>query len=79
LQHFGEAAKRTTALMQAYKFPDAASPEERQLVEQFRVRYQAQLKNAPDPQAPCDAKGKQKRYFRFDNFIRAMVYQELKA
>ena len=79
LQHFGEAAKRTTALMQAYKFPDAASPKERQLVEQFRVRYQAQLKNAPDPQAPCDAKGKQKRYFRFDNFIRAMVYQELKA
>lgn len=79
LQHFGEAAKRTTALMQAYKFPESASPKELEKVEQYRLRFQAQLKNAPDQQAPRDAKGKQKKYHRFDNFIRAMIYQELKA
>lgn len=79
LQHFGEAAKRTTALIYAYKFPDIASDEQRALLEQYRLRFESQLKGAPDPQAPLDKEGKQKRYFRFDNFIRAMIYQELKA
>ena len=79
LQHFGEAAKRTTALIYAYKFPDTASDEQRELLEQFRRRFESQLKGAPDPQAPLNKEGKQKYYFRFDNFIRAMIYQELKA
>ena len=79
LQHFGEAAKRTTALIYAYKFPDTASDEQRQLLEQFRRRFESQLKGTPDPQAPLDKEGRQKRYFRFDNFIRAMIYQELKS
>ena len=79
LQHFGEAAKRTTALIYAYKFPDTASDEQRALLDQYRLRFESQLKGAPDPQAPLDQKGKQKHYFRFDNFIRAMIYQELKS
>ena len=79
LQHFGEAAKRTTALIYAYKFPDTASEEQRALLEQFRLRFESQLKGAPDPQAPSDKAGRQKHYFRFDNFIRAMIYQELKS
>ena len=79
LQHFGEAAKRTTALIYAYKFPDTASEEQRTLLDQYRLRFESQLKGAPDPQAPLDKKGKQKHYFRFDNFIRAMIYQELKS
>ena len=29
-------------------------------------------------QAPLGKDGKQRHYFRFDNFIRAMIYQELK-
>ena len=78
LQHFGEAAKRTTALIYAYKFPDTASDEQRALLDQYRLRFESQLKGAPDPQAPLDKSGKQKHYFRFDNFIRAMIYQELK-
>ena len=78
LQHFGEAAKRTTALIYAYKFPDSASDEQRALLDQYRLRFESQLKGAPDPQAPLDKSGKQKHYFRFDNFIRAMIYQELK-
>ena len=79
LQHFGEAAKRTTALIYAYKFPDTASDEQRALLDQYRRRFESQLKGAPDPQAPTDKSGKQKHYFRFDNFIRAMIYQELKV
>ena len=78
LNHFGEAAKRTTALIYAYKFPDTASDEQRSLLEDYRRRFEAQLKGAPDPQAPLNKEGKQKYYFRFDNFIRAMIYQELK-
>ena len=79
LQHFGEAAKRTTALIYAYKYPDTASDEQRTLLEQYRLRFESQLKGTPDPQAPLDKEGKQKHYFRFDNFIRAMIYQELKS
>lgn len=79
LQHFGEAAKRTTALIYAYKFPDTATEEQRTLLDQYRRRFESQLKGAPDPQAPLDKEGKQKHYFRFDNFIRAMIYQELKS
>lgn len=78
LQHFGEAAKRTTALIYAYKFPDTASEEQRELLEQYRLRFESQLKGTPDPQAPTAKDGKQKHYYRFDNFIRAMIFQELK-
>jgi len=78
LQHFGEAARRTTELIYAYKFPDTASEEQRELLEQYRRRFQSQLNGNPDPQAPVGKDGKQKHYFRFDNFIRAMIYQELK-
>ena len=79
LQHFGEAAKRTTALIYAYKFPDTASDEQRTILENYRRRFESQLKGQPDPQAPLDKAGKQKYYFRFDNFIRAMIYQDLKS
>ena len=79
LQHFGEAAKRTTALIYAYKFPDTASDEQRALLEQYRRRFESQLKGAADLQAPLDKSGRQKHYFRFDNFVRAMIYQELKS
>ena len=78
LQHFGEAAKRTTALIYAYKFPDTASDEQRALLDQYRLRFEVQLEGNPDPQAPLNKEGKRKHYFRFDNFIRAIIYQELK-
>lgn len=79
LQHFGEAAKRTKLLINAYKFPETATDEQRTLLEQYRLRFETQLNGYPDPQAPFDKKtGKQKHYFRFDNFIRAMIFQELK-
>jgi hypothetical protein len=79
LQHFGEAAKRTTALMHAFKFPDTATDEQRTLLDSFRRRFEAQVDGNPDPQAPLMKDGHQKRYYRFDNFIRAMIYQDLKS
>ena len=78
LQHFGNAAKRTTALMQAFKNPDQASEEEQALVQQYLSRFYKQLKGDADPQAPTDKSGKQRHYYRFDNFVRAMIFQELK-
>lgn len=79
LQHFGEAAKQTTQLIRAYKFPDQASDEEKTCVQEFLNRFNKQLKGSADPQAPYDKSGKQKHYYRFDNFMRAMIYQELKS
>ncbi len=78
LQHFAEAARQTTALLAALK-PDA-TPTEQQLAEidAYRQRFQAQLRKKPDPMAPLGRDGKLKRYHRFDNFVRAMKYQELK-
>ena len=78
LQHFGAAAKRTTALILAFKLPETATAEDRELVNQYYQRFQAQLKGNADLQAPFNKDGKQKHYHRFDNFIRAMIYQELK-
>lgn len=78
LQLFGQAARQTAALLSALK-PDA-DPTEQQLeeIEAYRQRFQSQLRKKPDPMAPLGPDGKPKRYHRFDNFIRAMKYQELK-
>ena len=78
LQRFGNAAKQTTALLHAYKFPNTATPEQLELIEQFRRRFQAQINGPADLQAPLDSEGHPKHYYRFDNFVRAMIYQELK-
>ncbi|MBO4361303.1 MAG: hypothetical protein J6T76_00770 [Paludibacteraceae bacterium] len=78
LRHFGEAAKRTTALLSALKPEANPTPEQLARIEAYRQRFQAQLRKYPDPQAPIGADGKAKRYHRFDNFIRAMIYQDLK-
>ncbi len=78
LQHFGEAAKQTTALLSALKPDDSPTAEQLALLDDYRRRFQAQLRKQPDPQAPLDRDGKPKRYHRFDNFVRAMIYQELK-
>ena len=58
--------------------------EARALIEDFRLRYQAQLPNTrgkhPDPKAPIDPKtGKGKQYAQFPAFIRAMLYHSLKS
>ena len=63
--------------------PKTLSREEAQaLYADYLRRYKAQLPNTrgtrPDPQAPKDkATRKPKRYYRLDNFIRSMVYQQL--
>jgi len=79
LQLFGRAAKQTTELLSALK-PDAA-PTDEQLarINDYRTRFQAQLRGKADPQAPLDKSGQPKRYHRFDNFVRAMIFQALKS
>lgn len=78
LQHFGEAAKRTTALLGALKSDTEPTGEQLERLDNYRQRFQAQLRKHADPQAPLDCNGKPKRYYRFDNFVRAMIYQEMK-
>ena len=45
----------------------------------YKRRYQKQLGRTADPLAPTDRTGKRRRYYRLDNFIRAMIYHQLKA
>lgn len=64
--------------------PDFYTLEEAQsLYARFHERYLAQLparRTKPDPQAPLDpVTGTPKRYAQFPNFIRAMLYLELKS
>lgn len=79
LQLFGRAAKQTTELLSALK-PDA-TPTDEQLarLNDYRTRFQAQLRGNADPQAPLDKSGQPKHYHRFDNFVRAMIFQSLKS
>ena len=77
IRHFGEASKQAKVLNDAFKSQDFASDEQRALVEQYRTRFLAQLKGKADSQAPRDKEGKQRHYYRFDNFIRAMILAEL--
>lgn len=78
LQHFGEAAKRATALLATLKSDTEPTDEQLARLDDYRQRFQAQLRKHADPQAPLDRNGKRKRYYRFDNFVRAMIYQEMK-
>ena len=89
INRFREACRLTKEVMQAAN-PDSAvqttSPdstvtaEERARYESYRQRYQRQLGRKADSAAPTDPKtGKPKHYYRLDNFIRAMIYIELKA
>ena len=65
--------------------PDYYTLEEaRALLEDFRLRYEAQLPNTrgkrPDAQAPIDPKSnKGKQYAQFPAFVRAMLYYSLKS
>lgn len=80
---------------QLYKIPDFYTLEEaRNLYANYHERFRAQLpgttyhptpdaparRTKPDPQAPIDPiTGSHKRYAQFPNFIRAMIYLELKS
>jgi hypothetical protein len=57
--------------------------EARAIYEDFRLRFQAQLPNTrgkhADPQAPIDPNtGSGKRYSQLPNFIRAIIFHQLK-
>ena len=80
INRFREACHRTTAILRAADPANQPTMEELALYESYNDRFQKQLKRKADPAAPIDPKtGKPKHYYRLDNFIRAMIYQELKS
>ena len=79
INRFREACRLTKEVMQAASPESAVTAEERTRYESYRQRYQRQLGRKADPQAPRDSiTGRPKHYYRLDNFIRAMIYQDLK-
>ena len=57
-----------------------AQSELKSLYDSYLARYNAQLHGKPDPLAPIDrTTHRPKHYYRLDNFIRAMLIQEMKA
>lgn len=79
INRFREACRLTKELMQAANPDSTVTDEIREQYNAYRLRYQQQLGRKPDPQAPRDPKtGRPKHYYRLDNFIRAMIYQDLK-
>ena len=76
-QMFGEAAKSTTEIMKAADPANHPTPQQVQLLQDYKQRFEAQLQGAADEDAPLDDKGAKKHYYRLDNFIRAMIYQIL--
>ena len=79
INRFREACRLTKEIMQAATPDSTVTDEIREQYNAYRLRYQQQLGRKPDPQAPRDPKtGRPKHYYRLDNFIRAMIYQDLK-
>lgn len=78
IQMFGEAAKRTTEIMKAANPANHPTPQQVQTLQDYKQRFEAQLQGAADEEAPLDAMGTKKHYYRLDNFIRAMIYHSLK-
>ena len=80
INRFREACRLTKEVLQAANPDSAVTTEEHARYESYRERYHKQLKRKADPAAPIDPKtGKPKHYYRLDNFIRAMIYQDLKS
>jgi len=79
INRFREACRLTKEIMQSANPDSTVTDEIRDQYNAYRLRYQQQLGRKPDPQAPRDPKtGRPKHYYRLDNFIRAMIYQDLK-
>lgn len=76
---FGEASKIANELLRAFKRRDTLTPEQLLRFEDFKRRFDAQLKGKPDRLAPRDAHGVQKIYYGFDHFVRAIIYHELNS
>ena len=79
INRFREACNRTYAILQAANPANNPTPEELATYNDYKARFQAQLDKQPDQQAPKDpATNLPKRYCRLDNFIRAIILNELK-
>lgn len=80
INRFREACRLTKEIMQAANPDNAVADETKTQYEAYKTRFQKQLRRTADPQAPHDPKTeKPKHYYRLDNFIRAMIYIDLKS
>ena len=76
--------ERQLAIRKIEQIPDYYTiAEAREMYENFRLRFQSQLPNTrgtrPDSEAPIDpTTGQGKRYSQLPNFIRAMIFHQLK-
>ncbi len=81
----GGPTEMQLAVRKNEQIPDYYTIEEaRALLEDFRIRYRAQLPHTrgkhPDPMAPIDPKtGKGKQYAQFPAFVRTILYYSLKT
>ena len=80
---FTEAIRRTNVVLSAMKAEN--NPTEEQLAElhEWQERFDAQVpgrNSHADSEAPIDEKtGKQKRYYQLNTFVRAIMFQRIKA
>ena len=81
LNHFGEASRQGNVIVRAYRNPEQASEELRQLAEQYAGRFRNQLLTPnPDPEAPLDkSTGKPRKYVQFNTFVRSIIYNRLRS
>ena len=80
INRFKEACSLTKNILLADDPNTNPSEEQILALQSYRERFISQLGKKADPEAPCDPKtGKPKRYFRLDNFIRALIYKSLKT
>ena len=75
---FRSAAAQTKQILQAAKPDYTPSPEELDTLRYWQNRFNAQL-TKPESDAPIDKQtGAPKSYVRFDAYIRASIYKQLK-
>ena len=79
INRFREACNRAYAILKTANPANNPTPEEVAAYNDYKARFKAQIDGQPDPQAPKEpATNLPRRYLRLDNFIRAIILNQLK-
>ena len=80
---FTEAIRRTNVVLSAMKAENNPTEEQLEELRAWQARFDAQVpgrNSHADPEASIDEKtGKQKRYYQLNTFVRAIMFQRIKA
>lgn len=80
IQRFSKACALTKAILNNADPNSLNASISLDTIESYKQRFNRQLGKKADPQAPKDPKtGKLKHYHRLDNFVRALILQQLKT